>query len=35
MNEYNISKGRPAKDWFIYELESYEPFEVEYSKDII
>ena len=34
-NEYNISKGRPPKDWFIYELESYEPFEVEYSKDII
>ena len=34
-NEYNISKGRPPKDWFIYELESYEPFEIEYSKDII
>ena len=34
-NEYNISKGRPSKDWFIYELESYEPFEIEYSKDII
>ena len=34
-NEYNISKGRPSKEWFIYELESYEPFEIEYAKDII
>ena len=34
-NDYRISKGYEGKDWFIYELERYEPFEIEYSKDII
>lgn len=34
-NDYQISKGRKGKEWFIYELESYEPFEIEYSPDII
>ena len=34
-NSYKISKGEQGKEWFIYELESYEPFEIEYSKDII
>jgi hypothetical protein len=33
--EYALSKGREIHDWFIYEHESYEPYEVEYSKDII
>ena len=26
-----IEKGREVHDWYIYEHESYEPFEVEYS----
>ena len=30
-NDYRISKGYEGKDWFIYELERYEPFEIEYS----
>lgn len=34
-NDYQISKGREGKEWFIYELERYEPFEIEYSPDII
>ena len=34
-NDYKISKGEEGKEWFIYELESYEPFEIEYSKNII
>ena len=34
-NNYKIAKGGEGKEWFIYELESYEPFEIEYSKDII
>lgn len=34
-NDYRISKGYEGKDWFIYELERYEPFEIEYSPDII
>lgn len=27
-NEYRISKGKKGKDWFIYDMESYEPYEV-------
>lgn len=27
-NDYRISKGHKGKDWFIYELESYEPYEL-------
>ena len=28
-NEYRISKGHKGCDWFIYELESYEPYELD------
>lgn len=28
-NEINIKKGLKAKEWFIYELQSFEPYEVE------
>lgn len=27
-NNYKISKGEKGKEWFIYELESYEPYEL-------
>lgn len=28
-NDYKIAKGEKGKDWFIYELESYEPYELD------
>ena len=28
-NDYRISKGYECKDWFIHELESYEPYELD------
>lgn len=28
-NDYRISKGYDGKDWFIYELERYEPYELD------
>ena len=28
-NAYKISKGEKGKEWFIYELESYEPYELD------
>lgn len=27
--KYNISKGKPPKDWYIYEHELYEPYAIE------
>lgn len=27
-NEYNIRRGNKGKEWFIHEIESYEPWEV-------
>ncbi len=32
--EYALAKGREVHDWYIYEHESYEPYEIEYSADI-
>ena len=28
-NDYKIAKGEKGKEWFIYELESYEPYELD------
>jgi hypothetical protein len=33
--EYRAAKGKENRDWMIYERESYEPYEVDYSKDIV